>query len=271
MSNMLRYHRGALRNSGSAAGLRSRVVTEAFSHAGDAGDLIAALPAVRAASKSYGGGRLTLYPANFTRQRMSPTIVRSLASLLEQQPYLKSVDFAEHSAGFVLDVWRRLLHRSAGSIADFALEVVGASLTERNVPWLCVEPKAVASVVFARSARLRDPTFPWGAIVKRWRADAVFVGYQDEHKDFVSQWGYVPWVETKDYLALAQLLAGSRLVVVNQTSTFWVGFGLGCRVLLEQAPIGPRNCDHDVSNMLHFSSHDELCGALRSGERGLFD
>jgi hypothetical protein len=222
-----------------------------FSHAGDVGDLIAALPALRVSSEPFGGGRLVCWPARWTRQRMSPDVVASLRPLLDCQPYIKSVEFADFPVGVALDAWRRQRWPKIYSLADRALDLVGAAHAERDRPWLVVEPNRVARVVFARSPRYHNPRFPWRRVVERYGREAVFVGFPDEHAAFVREFGDVPYFPTKDYLELARVLAGSELVVVNQTSTFWVAMGLGCRIVQEQDAGGNWNCHHQLDRITH--------------------
>jgi hypothetical protein len=75
---------------------------QVVSSAGDCGDVIYSLPAL----KALGGGALRLHPAPYTTARMTPAAAESLATLLREQPYVADCRFAESPEGVDLDGWR---------------------------------------------------------------------------------------------------------------------------------------------------------------------
>jgi hypothetical protein len=203
-----------------------------FSHSGDIGDIIAALPVIR----QLGGGELHLFPAIYTGFRMTKERVANLRPFLELQPYISRVEWCGVPICTNLDNWRN--HYQHGlNLTDILAEHLHQPHPDRVQPWLRVdEVRREARVVFARSQRWRNDTVDWKAIYDEYHEDAVFVGTKDEHDDFQRMAGPVPFVPTHDYLQLARIVAGAELVCVNQTSIRWLAEGLKVPVVVEALP-----------------------------------
>jgi hypothetical protein len=94
-----------------------------------------------------------------------------------------------------------------------------------------------------RSPRYHNWNFVpvWKRMWERYRGETVFVGSPGEHADFCWYVGPVPHYPTKDYLELAQVIAGCDLFVGNQSSPFWVAEALKKQVVLE-ACLSCQNC-----------------------------
>jgi Macrocin-O-methyltransferase (TylF) len=203
-----------------------------FSHSGDIGDLLAALPVIR----QLGGGELVLFPAQYTGCRMTRARVESLRPLLELQPYIKGVRWAPGPEGTNLDEWRQH-YDSYKNLTDMLAQTFGQPHPDREQPWLKIDrPHRVARVVFARSDRYRNPQVDWHKIYKEYAGAAVFVGTPDEHQDLQQEVGPVGYRYTPTYLDAARVVAGADLVVVNQTSIRWLAEGFKVPVLVEVEP-----------------------------------
>ncbi len=199
-----------------------------FSMGGKYGDLVWSLPAV----KQMGGGRLTLFPNPATGMTFTPENVEAIRSLLEAQPYITGVDYADAPAGLVIDEYRRNW-RDGLNITDIIHTWLNLPLAPRAEPWLLnVEPKRVARVVVARGPRYKNDDFPWARAVAMYGADAVFVGHPDEHAEFVNKWGAVPHYPTTDFLHLAQVIAGAELFVGGQSCPHAIAEGLKQNLIL---------------------------------------
>lgn len=122
-------------------------------------------------------------------------------------------------------------------------------------PWLSVEPRREAEVVFARSGRYRSPFFDWAPLVARHRRRAVFVGSPSEHREFVERFGRLPRLPTADLYDVAAAIAGSRLFVGNQSSPFALAVGTGARAVLELCPAHP-DCLFDLPAVESLSVYD---------------
>src|SRR5437879_6094165 len=169
-----------------------------FGHSGDMGDIIYALPTIRAA----GGGLLYLYHQHGkTWHGMDADKATSLWSLLILQPYIDDVLFCPegHPPGAKdhdLNGFRD--HGQPGrNLADMHLGTHGLGPEPRNIQWLVVD-RAVSetAVVFARSARCRNASFPWRRVWETYRGVAAFVGTAQEHEDFCRSIGSLPLLPT---------------------------------------------------------------------------
>lgn len=229
---------------------------QVFYHSGDYGDIIYALPTIRAA----GGGELVLGPdlkLNFTtRTRLTLTnrLVDMLAPLLEAQSYVSGVTFAAKMPDSVtcdLNSFRyELLHLKYTdgrlcNLAESHLAAQGLPYSACYEPWLKIDAPASESngkVLIHRSERWLNPVFPWKDVLDVHGSNAVFVGLEHEWRAFTKLTGYkLPYRPTKDFLELAQLIAGCALFIGNQSAPYAIAEGLHKRSLLEVWPDGP-NC-----------------------------
>jgi hypothetical protein len=210
----------------------ARPTARVFSHSGDIGDLLAALPVIR----ELGGGELVLFPAPYTGERMTQERAGRLLPFLKLQPYLTSVRWAPAPEGTNLDEWRE--HYDCWlNLTDMVAQTFGQPHPDREQPWLKIDrPNRVAPVVFARTPRYRNQEVDWHRIYDEYASRAVFAGTPEEHHDFQQEIGPVSYHYSPTYLDVARVVAGADLVVVNQTSIRWLAEGFKVPVLVEVAP-----------------------------------
>jgi hypothetical protein len=215
-----------------------------FGHSGDLGDVIYALPTVMAA----GGGVLYLYhQRGKTWHGMDANRAASLRPLLLLQPYIEDVVFCPdgHPPGATdhnLNGFRD--HGQQGrNLADMHLATHGFGPEHRHAQWLTVDrPVTDHPVVFARSVRCRNEQFPWRRVYEAYRGAAAFVGTTEEHEDFCRFVAQIPLIPTEDLLAVARVIAGSRLFVGNQSCAAAIAEGLKQPMILEVYPVLPNCC-----------------------------
>jgi len=223
-----------------------------FYHSGDFGDVIYALPTIRA----LGGGHLFIGPNTryATRLKMTPEVVEIIAPILRLQPYVYSVQFSPQiKTTYDLNRFRdylmlepTLLSRGEKrlNLAEAHLLTFRLPLDECYRPWLVTDkPEIIPDrpVLMHRSARWRSTTFPWAAVMKEHGEHAAFVGLEQEYLDFVKDWGFIPYAKTNNFLELARLIAGCRLYIGNQSLPYALCAGMHKDSLLEVWPEGP-NC-----------------------------
>lgn len=237
-----------------------------FFHSGDYGDIIYALPVIRA----FGGGKLVIGPSTQWKTRLSMTQahVDALSPLLKLQTYVHGVEFSEvipDNVDLNLNRFREYLcveheHMHNGAqrlnLAEAHLHVFKLPLDECEKAWLTVDSPVQLPdrpVLLHRSARWRNNKFPWQKVMERHAHQAVFVGLESEYNDFTADWGYLPYQPTKDFLELARLIAGSRLYVGNQSLPYAICEGLKLNSVLEVWPEGP-NCLFKRKNAIYGES-----------------
>lgn len=223
-----------------------------YRHAGDRGDIIAALPIIR----QLGAGVLYIEASSYTREMLTPDKWLGLDRLFREQPYIADVrEWRRESVTYNLNDWRSRWFKACRmgtdrekSLLQYQLEQYGIPLSAADEPWIKVEPVKVARVVLNRTGPGRQPhhvyhghEFPWHLVWKKYGKDAVFIGTRDEHEVFCGTCGEVPMVETKDLYEAAQVIAGCDLFVGNQSVCFWLAEAMKKRIVLEVWRGGP-NC-----------------------------
>ena len=129
-------------------------------------------------------------------------------------------------------------------------------------PWLSAPVKTPCGPVIARSSRYHNPTFPWRRIRQK-HPKAVFVGLENEHKEFEERYGPIRHVPTPDLLVLAQMIAGTELLITNQTAAFWIGAGLGVP-MIQESYIHDLNSVVERDNIRYTRSVSEVNALLES-------
>lgn len=214
-----------------------------LAHSGDLGDVLYALPAF----KAMGGGHVVLYRGEDVREPFTPERAANLARLLETQPYVDGVSFAERRprrADLDSAAWRATYDGFANLAYDQA-RAYGIDPGVCDEPWLSVDPAPVRQggkiipVVVCRSHRYRQPDFPWPELADRFRDRAVVVGSKSEAEELLYCYGFRRHVETRTLLDVARVIAGAELVITNQTCAYAIARGLGKRVALERWPFCP--------------------------------
>jgi hypothetical protein len=201
-------------------------------HSGDLGDIIYALPAMRAA-----GAPVHLFVN--TRPWTAPMSAKKLGvikSLLEAQPFVASVVLGECPTKTKLGF---STFRNGGlpfgvTLADLQARWVGMSI-DKN-PWLTAKPDSVfaGKVLCHRSPRYHNPYFNWRAVGEEFGNRMVFLGLDEEVAALRKSTGVnAPHAKFADYAALASALAAAELFIGNQSSPMAVAIGLGVPFIQE--------------------------------------
>lgn len=218
-----------------------------FKHSGAMGDVIYALPAIRA----LGGGEIfvPVGPPSHFWNGFYGNPIPILRRLLEAQPYVTAVHpFEGQTVDYDLDVFRNFFGMAnfpePMSLCDMHLLVCGLPTSERDTAWITAETKPLPpgkTVVICRSSRYRSAFFNWKRVWAEYRDRAVFCGLDVEYREFQEQVGLIDRLPTADLYELAQYVSGCELFVGNQSSPFAVAEGLKVNVLQEVCPDCP-NC-----------------------------
>ena len=203
-----------------------------FSHSGDLGDIIYALPTI----KAKGGGELILFDSpGKTAHGMTEEKVKRIRPLLEIQPYIYSVKWSSTPIESSLNGFRDHV-RAQGNLCDAHLSTHALSWEHRSEPWLVVDKKVHAfDVIIQRSPRYNNPNFPWKKIVETYSGNIGFIGFQDEYVDFCTKFGNVGLVEADNLLDIARIISGSKLYIGNQSSPLAIAHGLYHNIIMEIA------------------------------------
>jgi hypothetical protein len=233
-----------------------------FHHSGDMGDIIYALPAIRA----MGGGLLLMSQSCYRpmppRELPSQRTWSILAPLLHIQPYIWRLRLASkfpESTEYNFNDFRINYTPSTGSIMQKQLAVCGAEWPQ-DKPWLNVDFKVTIPdrpILISHCPRRRQysPNFPWGELVERYGKKMAFVGLPDEHEIFIRDFGNVPLFQTKDALDLARMIAGCKVFIGTQSMPMAIAIGLGKNSIMEVMDIDA-NCHFERDNIIYVTGSE---------------
>ncbi len=168
----------------------------------------------------------------------------AIKPLLESQPFITSVEWSETKDNITHDFsdFRSWGVIERESLAAWQARHLGVSISLE--PWLTAEPSPVSAgrVVVANSGRYRHEAFPWTKLLRGKYRDALFVGTRTEHDSFRHRTSTrTEFFPTANLLELAQVIAGCRLFIGNQSCPFWIAAGLGVPLIQEVWPGGPNS------------------------------
>lgn len=222
-----------------------------YKHSGTFGDLIYSL----SIAKHFGAGKFYLHlnqinwigqhyygsqPAAFHQGRMTEADFEYMKSFMLAQDYVTEFAVLDNRAEIThnLDKFRTLFVGHPGNYVDvycdaFDIKYPATRNHLRNTAWLTVpEPKQndVRTVVINRTARWLP-----GNLNPRWNqwreqgleSQSVFIGLPEEYAAFKRDVGWnIPYQPTTDMLDMAELIAGSKQFIGNQSAAFAIAAGL---------------------------------------------
>lgn len=234
-----------------------------FRHSGTLGDLIYSLYMV----KKMGGGEFKVALHNIEncvakygyrpedvdvqhKGRFTEQDYAWLQPLLERQSYIEQVSTWQQGDAepeVDLDSYRAVLYRSfEGNILQAYHKTfdIPFMMSDYDNPWLEADARTVKPIVITRSARYRPANGEdgWRSIIETGmlKDNAIFVGTPAEYADFIQTFNVVvDYYPAKDFLDLANVIAGAELVVCNQGFTYSLAIGLGIATVLEANKIVP--------------------------------
>lgn len=216
-----------------------------FSHSGHTGDVIYSMPAMYTLAK---GRKINLYlrlyqpVTDFTKNMKHPNgnvmltdrSVEMLAPLLTKQPGINLFKALENeTVHYDLSIFKAFpFDYRMGSITRYFFLTYGIS-GDLWKPWLHVTPNESYrdAVVIARSSRYRSPKISYAFLQKYPRL--VFVGVPDEYTDMKPHIPNLEYKPVANFLELAEIIAGSRLFIGNQSFPFALAEALKVRRVLE--------------------------------------
>lgn len=219
-----------------------------FSHSGHAGDIIYSIPAMYALAE---GRKINLYLTlnqpnrDFTKSMKHPNgsvmlTARSVEFfkplILAQKDFIRCEAHAGQTVHYDLTAFRQFpFDYRMGSIARWYFLTYGINW-DLGKPWLQVEPDNSFNdaIVVARSSRYRTPAISYSFLQQYPRV--VFVGMPDEFEDMKREATNVVYQPVTDFLALARVIAGSKLFIGNQSFPFSLAEALKVKRVLEVFP-----------------------------------
>lgn len=228
------------------------------SSCGDVGDSVVTCGII--SQITDGPHDLILRKSNVTKMRTPADVNRWHAlvqPLFEAQPYIRECRVAQpnESAHWDSGGFRGSgLHSRSASLFYAQLshlrryKNVGHDITP-DEPWFSVtgNPESNGRVIVARSGRYRNGAFPWQKVVDFYGDKILFVGLPHEWAEFSGMFGMVEYRPVKNFLELAELIAGSELFIGNQSSPMTVAEGLK-HPTIQETSTDPSDCIYKRDN-----------------------
>lgn len=200
-----------------------------FGHSGDLGDAVLSLASVKAL------GRGIYYAMDKRGCRTFTDRMLLLESLFKHQDYIE--DFLPHNGEKIdhdFSTFRNAGHPYGVTLARLHANWAGAN-PDLKEPWLRVNPskQTKRKIIVSRTGRYRNPYFPWKELVQVFGRHMIFVGLTEEYIHFCSEFGYVDRLITNDLYEVAGAIAGSEMLIANQSAAMAVCEGLKHRCIQE--------------------------------------
>ncbi|GAA4781426.1 hypothetical protein GCM10023231_06180 [Olivibacter ginsenosidimutans] len=217
-----------------------------FSHAGNAGDIIYALPTIKEIQKHI-EQPINLYlildqphslALHYTHPLGSVMLNRKMANMLV--PLLSNVEYLTSSAIYegqrvdiTLDSFRELgLQLEKGSIVRWYSYATGVH-PDLSSAWLSVRADTTykSYIVLARSERYRNPHISYSFLKKH--KNILFLGIESEYKDILQVIPHIKWKQVEDFKEMAEIIAGCKFFIGNQSFPYSVAEALRVPRILE--------------------------------------
>jgi len=223
-----------------------------FKHSGDLGDILYALPTV----KALGGGILYL---DVDGGKTEPEVIKqnprgrnkfnangyaTIRPLLLQQPYLTDVQVWQGQAvAYNLDQARRLMSDQRLNLVALWLKAFNLNPAIFNQPWLTINDPPLRlhkPMLVNRTCRYHSKYHWWAANAPALAQQAIFLGFEKEHEIFEYTFDVkIEFFKARDALHIAQLLLGSQWLIGNQSFIMAIAHGLGTPYIEESYDYAP--------------------------------
>jgi hypothetical protein len=222
------------------------MLAKTFKHSGARGDLLYSLPAVQA----LGGGDFFVNrkEGQYSVFPIDDCEMQGIVEFLKTQPYIDSVqDWDERKVDYDLDKFRELSF-ILYLLTEMYLKKFNVSF-DLSKKWIDTEKIPVihkADIVVSRTARYHS-VFNWNELAP-WIDRAVFIGWDNEYKEFVEETGYKIRHEVMGtWLDIAGTILGSKLFIGNQSMLYAMAEGMKHPRVLEECSYCP-NCHPQSKN-----------------------
>jgi hypothetical protein len=215
-------------------------------HSGNAGDVIYALPTLKKIYEHTGvavnlylttGKPLVLSGYNshpMGNVMLNEKMVNMLVPLINSQEYINKCEIYNSQQIHVdLDFFRaQIIPMDKGNIARWCGYITGVT-PELFKKWLNISPlnNSKGQIVIARSERYRNSTINYSFLSNY--TNLVFIGVESEYNDIKKYIPLIKWLEVDDFLQMAQIIAGCKFFIGNQSFPFSIAEGLKVPRILE--------------------------------------
>jgi len=232
-------------------------------HSGDAGDIIYCIPTIRKLNID----KLILNARPDYDTHTGWEGCKALKPLLENEGIKTEIQYGFNpiEVDINFDKWRLAGYdlnniHLAISQAQFARAEI--NLYDKFIS--IMEPKKIARIVINKTARYNNPDFNWQYLLSGINEPIAFIGTFAEFKTFERkiQNEHIFHFPTNNYLEAAQVIAGSKVFIGNQSSCLAIANGLKCKRILEVYSECPNSSAYDKNgNALEVHDFNDLIKA----------
>jgi hypothetical protein len=251
-----------------------------FVHTGNAGDVIFALPVLKKLHEivkeplnlllkinepmRLSGG--FVHPLN--NVMLNQATADMLLPLMQQQPYIGSFGvYTDEQIDVNLSLFRQAgIRQDRGNIVRWNFYTTGVTANVSE-PWLFVKPDTTYanSIVVARSQRYNNPIINHSFLAKY--PNVVFLGVKAEYENMKKLVPNIKWVQVKNFLEMAQIIAGSKFFIGNQSFPFSLAEALKVPRILETYHAAPNVVVEGPNGYdFYFQSHFEAIVSELNGD-----
>jgi hypothetical protein len=159
-----------------------------------------------------------------------------LFPLIRPQEYINSVEvYTDQVIDIDLDYFRSgFIPMNTGNIARWCGYITGVS-PDLWKKWLNVQPDVTyaENIIIARSGRYHNETIDYSFINKY--NNLKFIGVKSEYEEIRQFIPKIEWVEIESFLQMAQIIAGCKFFIGNQSFPYSVAEALKVPRILEVA------------------------------------
>jgi hypothetical protein len=217
-----------------------------FNHSGNAGDIIYALPTIKKIHELV-QVPVSLYlrpnqPLKVSHANNHPLgnvmlndkVIEMLTPLINPQAYINYCGpLTNQQVDIDLDFFRAgIVPQDKGNIAHWCGYITGVN-PELWKKWLHVKPNSAftAEVIIARSERYRNTLIDYSFLKKY--SKLKFIGVEAEFKNIRQYIPHIEWVQVTDFLEMAEIIAGCKFFIGNQSFPFSIAEALKVPRILE--------------------------------------
>ena len=227
-------------------------------HSGDIGDVIYAIPTMKALNVE----KIILNTRPDYGTKMDEKACKVLKPLLIHQGFKVEISdkYYSNNVDFYIDDFRLgnpdLTYTHLGHAQAKAMDVV----IDWEKKFLNVNfALPVADIVINRSPRYHNPGFDWYELLHDIKQSIIFIGLKSEYDQFLrhTKIRNVKYYPTNDLWQCAQLIAGCKVYIGNQSCNYAIAEGLKVNRIQETDPKVP-NCTGQSDNSVDVVDYHDL-------------
>lgn len=253
-----------------------------INHSGNIGDIIYAMPTIKRIFELTGIhinlflklGKSRVLPQFMSHPlgniMLNQDMVNMLLPLISSQNYIGSCEvYTGQPIHIDLDFFRsQIIPLDRANIARWCGYITGVT-PQLWKTWLTISPDTnyENKIVIARSGRYRNSSIDYSFL--KVYENLIFIGVSSEYEDMRKSIPNLKWLQVDNFLTLAQIIAGCKFFIGNQSFPYAVAEGLKVPRILEAYYEIP-NVIPEGENAYDFFFQEHFEGLVNQLDKGDF-